>query len=127
MLIRMTGGVSCQRQANNSRFTLEGLSADSLCERVTVAFSGQPPPDLPARLDDVCVERLGETQIGIAGSGRRWMLSVHSCVVHREVAERFYQAIIPRPVPLSKRLFWHVVLLLAGNPVGRQLLLLLRR
>ncbi|MBV9912738.1 MAG: hypothetical protein JOZ93_09175 [Sinobacteraceae bacterium] len=127
VLLRMTGAVSCHCDANQSRFLLAGLSADSLCEQVTVAFFVQPPADMPAHLDDVCVERLPDQQICIAASGRRWVLPAHGCFVHREVAERFYQAIAPRRVPLSKRLFWRVVLLLAGNPLGRRLLLLLRR
>jgi hypothetical protein len=127
VLIRMTGVLSHPRGGNSKGFSLEGLSADRFCERVTVAFSVQPPTDLPARLDDVCVERMADDRIGIAGSGRRWLLATDSCFVHREVAERFYQAISPRPVPLGKQLFWRVVLLLARNPVGRQLLRLLRR
>ncbi len=127
VLLRMTGAVSCRREADRNRFTLEGLSADSLRERVTVTFFVQPPADMPARVDDVCVERLADTQIRIAACGRSWVLPAPACFVHREVAARFYQAIAPRRVPLSKRLFWRVVLRLAGNPFGRRLLLLLRR
>lgn len=127
VLIRLTDAVRYQCGAHKSRFRLEGLSADALHERATVAFPVAVPADLPDRMNDVSVERLGDTQIAITASGRSWLLSTHNCFVHREVAESFYRAITPRAVPLSKRLFWRVVLLLAGNPVGRRLLLLLRR
>ena len=47
--------------------------------------------------------------------------------LHREVATTFYRAVAPRLVPLSKRLFWRVVLAMAASPLGKRLLLALRR
>jgi hypothetical protein len=50
-------------------------------------------------------------------------ISLH---VHRDIGRTFYRAIPPRPVPLAKRLFWSLVLALAGSRTGKLVLSWLR-
>jgi len=54
-------------------------------------------------------------------------LSSRSAHLHREVFHDVLPGITPRLVPWSKRFFWRVVLAMVSNPVGRRLLLALRR
>jgi hypothetical protein len=55
------------------------------------------------------------------------MIEATSLHVHRDVGNAFYRAVPPRLVPLRKRLFWRVVLALAGTGAGKRLLLSIRR
>jgi hypothetical protein len=54
------------------------------------------------------------------------MIDARAVHVHREIATAFYGAIPPRRVPWTKRLFWGLVLGLAGSSWGKRVLLALR-
>jgi hypothetical protein len=77
---------------------------------------------VPEALEEARVEFLGDNRHRLTSGDKSWTL-VGAAHVHREVAGAFYQALPPRPVPLRKRLFWHLLLGLAANPLGRKLLL----
>ena len=43
-------------------------------------------------------------------------------LVHEDVGAAVYAAIPPRPVPLTKRIFWWLVLRLLGSRLGRAII-----
>jgi hypothetical protein len=123
-VIRFRGWISCRRDGEGplGLILVGRTSQHHRDEAVQIAFSGPPPADLPEALEDARVEFLGDHRHRLTSGDKSWTLNgaVH---VHREVAGAFYKALPPRPVPLRKRLFWRVLLGLAGNPMGRRLLL----
>ena len=126
-IVRFRGGVSCRRDAGPLGFTLIGRTTDRPEEIATLAFAGTAPANLPEALEDATVEQVGAGRYRIWSGRREWIVSARAAHLHREVANSFYRAIAPRPVPWSKRVFWRVVLGVAANPVGRRLLLLAMR
>jgi hypothetical protein len=127
-IISFAGSVQCHREPGVPRLTLSGVTADAWAEPASVAFPLNAPEDLPAQLSDVAIDRLAAgAGFRISSGQRSWLLSGDVCFVHREVAGPFYAAIVPRAVPWGKRMFLHLVLRLMGNPLGRRLLLALRR
>ena len=102
--------------------TLVGKSADLTNEMAYVSFVMTPPLDLPRDLNDVTVHRIDAGHFQLASSGREWLLSATGVHVHRDVSEVFYRAVPPRPVPLSKRLMWRLIVGLADTPIGRALI-----
>ena len=90
-----------------------------------MGFAAAAPAGLPALLQDAVVE---ETAGGfrIESAAGAWTLAAQAAHVHRDVGVAFYRALPPRPVPLGKRVFWRLVLLLAGSRVGMALLRALR-
>ena len=125
---RFSGAVSC---ASSSRgpleLTLAGRTADHPDEEIRLAFAGAAPADLPARLEDAVVERTGPGEYRIASATRAWTVAARSVHLHREVAERFYRAIPPRPAPLMRRVLFAVMLRLARSRAGIALIRALRR
>jgi hypothetical protein len=94
-------------------------------EAVCLAFTTSTPPgDLPPALQDPVVEQLSQERFRIHTSLREWLIEARAVHVHREVAAALAAAIPPRVPPLSRRLFWRLILGVAGNPLG---LFLLRR
>jgi len=125
--IQFRGGVSCRRDEGPLGLTLIGRTADRPDETATLAFAASAPDGLPEALEDVIVEQLEADRYRIRTHGREWSFSARSAHLHREVSTIFYRAITPRLVPWSKRLFWRVVLAMASSPVGKRVLLVLRR
>lgn len=122
------GGVSCRRDPKGPLgLTLLGWTSDHPDERVSLAFSGRAPDTLPEVLEDATVDRVGEGLYRISSTPREWIVEARSVHLHREIATPFYRAIPPRPVSLSKRLFWRVVLSMAASQLGKRFLLMLRR
>lgn len=122
-VIRLRGRISCRRDGEGPLgLILAGGTVDSPDGAVQLAFACRAPADMPATLDDVTVEKLGERQYRISSGGRVWALPAIAHV-HREIAGAFYKALPPRPVPWRKRLFWRVMLLLAAHRPGRWFLL----
>src|SRR6201996_3093468 len=126
-IVRFRGGVSCRRDDSPLGLTLIGQTTDRPDEIATLAFMGVAPSKLPEALEDATVEKTGTGQYRIWSGRREWILPARSAHLHREVSTAFYRAIAPRPAPWGKRFFWWLVLGLVANPVGRRLLLTLRR
>src|SRR5262249_55297742 len=98
-----------------------------LDEVATLAFSGTAPAALPEALEDATVEQVEAGKYRIRSGQREWVFPARAAHLHREVSAPFYRAIAPRIVPWKKRMFWRVVLTLAASPMGKRLLLALRR
>lgn len=124
-LATFRGPVTCRR----TRFalTLTGPAADSQDERLILTFIAPTLDSLPDSLADPAVVALDEQSYRIFASPQEWLIQARSAHVHRDVGAAFHRAIPPRPAPLGKRLFWRVVLALAGTRAGKRLLLSLRR
>lgn len=122
------GPVTCRRTAN--LLTLIGAAADSADDRLILTFvspSMAEVPDLPDSLAAATVRAVDEHHYRIADASGELIVEVTSLHVHRDIGRVFYRAIPPRPAPLGRRIFWRVVLALAGTRAGRRLLLSLRR
>ena len=126
-IVRFLGGVSCRPEDAPLGLTLIGRTSDRQDEIATLAFAGPAPAGLPEALEDATVEAVEPGQYRIRSGEREWRVAARSAHLHREVSTTFYQAIAPRVVPWKRRLFWRVLLAIAASPVGRQLLLALRR
>lgn len=126
-IVRFRGGVSCRRDDAPLGLTLIGRTTDRPDEIATLAFAGTAPPNLPEALEDATVEQVDVGRYRIWSGRREWIFPARSAHLHREVSATFYRAISPRLVPWNRRLFWRVVLAIAASPVGRRLLLVLRR
>lgn len=92
-----------------------------------MAFTGAAPPGMPEALEDVTVEELDSGTYRIVSMGKEWLVSASAVHVHREVATAFYRVVRPRVPRWSRRVFWRVVLGLAGSPAGKRVLFALRR
>jgi hypothetical protein len=123
---RFAGRVGCERGTGALKLTLSGVSADPPGQPLRVGFAAAAPAGLPAVLEDAVVEETAPGTFRITSAAGEWTLPSPAVHVHRDVAVPFYRAIPPRPVPLSKRAFWRLVLMLAGSRSGFALLRALR-
>lgn len=126
-IVQFRGGVSCRREEGPLGLILIGRTTDRRDETATLAFAATAPPGLPEALEDAIVEQIDSGRYRISAGRREWIFAARSAHLHREVSTIFYRAITPRLVPWSTRMFWRVVLAMAANPVGKRLLLILRR
>jgi hypothetical protein len=125
---RFKGAVSCARSSRGPLgLTLTGRAADHPDEEIQLAFAGAAPADLPERLEDAVVERGRPGEYRIASAARAWTVAARSVHLHREVAQRFYRAIPPRPAPLARRTLFGLMLRLARSRAGIALIRALRR
>jgi hypothetical protein len=125
-VMRFAGTVSCARGCGALQLTLSGISAVTPAQPVRVGFTAAAPAGLPDTLADAVVEETTPGMFRIAAAAGEWMLPATAVHVHRDVGVPFYRAIPPRPVPLGKRVFWRLVLILAGSRTGLALLRSLR-
>jgi hypothetical protein len=129
-LTSFSGVVTCTRAAGVPELTLCGRSAGPAAAPTTLAFSAAASPELPElpeRLQDAVIERVGSGQYRIRSAARAWLISASAAHLHHDVGVKFYTAIPPRAVPWRKRVFWSVVLALAATSAGLALLRALRR
>jgi hypothetical protein len=127
-LARFSGAVTCARSSHGPLWlTLTGRTVEHPDEATQLAFAGIAPADLPDRLEDAVVERTRPGEYRIASAARVWTIAARSMHLHREVGERFYRAIPPRPAPLVRRMLFGAMLRLAGSRAGIALLRALRR
>jgi hypothetical protein len=124
--VRFAGPVSCQRGDGAVKFTLSGMSAAVAGQQVSVGFTSAAPTGLPAALLDAVVEERAPGMFRISSPAGEWPLLAQAMHVHRDVTAAFYRAIPPRPVPLGKRIFWRLVLMLAASSTGMAVLRKLR-
>lgn len=124
-LAAFRGTVACRRCLGG--LTLTGCAADSADDILIVTFIAAAAPDLPDSLSAAAIRTGDARHFRIESGTRSWLIEATSVHVHRDIGRAFYRAIPPRSVPLKKRLFWRVVLALAGTRAGRRLLLSLRR
>jgi hypothetical protein len=125
-VVRFAGAVNCERSTGTLGLTLSGTSIDLPAQPVKVGFAAAAPAGLPAQLQDAVVEETPPGVFRISSPAGEWTLAAQAAHVHRDVAAPFYRAIPPRPVPLAKRVFWRLVLMLAGSRTGVALLRSLR-
>jgi hypothetical protein len=125
-IVKFRGGVSCRRDDPPLGLTLIGRTVDRPDELASLAFAAAPV-DLPEVLEDATVERLDVGRYRIWSGRREWIFPARAVFLHREVSTTFYRAIAPRIAPWSKRFFWRLVLAMAASPVGKRMLLMLRR
>jgi len=124
-LYSFSGRLECRRAAAGALgLTLVGRAAGELLQ---LAFKGAPPPDLPAVLEGGELTRVSPERYRLSSSGRSWEIAASALHVHCDVGAAFYAALPPRPVPWQKRMLWGLVLALAARPLGRRLLVRLRR
>jgi hypothetical protein len=124
-LAAFQGPVVCRRGAN--ALTLTGAAADCADDILILTFVAPDIRGLPDRLSGATVRCLGGGRYGIGSASGDWVVEASSVHAHRDIGSVFYRAVPPRPTPLKKRLFWRVVLALAGTGAGKRLLLSLRR
>jgi len=124
-LAAFRGPVTCRRGVN--LLTLAGCADDAADDILIVTFFGAMLPDLPDSLGAATIRARNERHYHITSASRDWTLAATAVHVHRDIGREFYRAIPPRPAPLRKRIFWRVVLALAGTRAGKRLLLSLRR
>lgn len=112
-----------------SAITLVGFDADR--RRVDVTFvsaaraSGEGATPLPTRLQDARVNFDGG-RVAIDAREGHFEIPARSMHRHADVGAAFGARLPPRTAPLGKRIFWRLVLALAGSGAGRRLLLRLR-
>lgn len=123
-LAAFRGPVTCRRTFN--ALVLSGAAADPPADVLILTFADPTGAALPDSLTGAAILALGERRYRITSGSRDWSIEAASMHVHRDIGSAFYRAIPPRPVPLTKRLFWRVVLALAGTGAGKRLLLSLR-
>jgi hypothetical protein len=122
------GGVRCRRAPQGPLgLTLTGRTARHPGEELELAFAGAAPAALPEQLEDVVIERAAAGEYRIVSGARVWSVAARSVHLHREIAERFYRAIPPRPAPWKRRLLFSVMLRIARSELGIALLRALRR
>jgi hypothetical protein len=126
-LATFRGAVRCTRARDVPGLTLTGMTDEAPDEPTALAFSKGAPADPPATLQDVVVERLADGRYRVGSASGEWLLPPGALHLHREIATAFYRAIPPRPAPWQKRVFWKLVLALAGTRAGLATLRWLRR
>lgn len=124
-LAAFRGPVACTRTADT--LTLSGSAADSADDRLILTFMSPSIADGPDSLTAATIRGIDERHYRITSASRDWTIEATSLHVHRDIGSAFYRAVPPRPAPLKKRLFWRLVLALAGTRAGKRLLLSLRR
>lgn len=124
-LAAFRGPVACSLTGN--ALTLSGAAADCADDRLIVTFIGQLIADVPGLLEGASIRAVDQRHYLIASESQELLVEAAAFHLHRDIGSAFYRAIPPRPAPLTKRIFWRVVLALAGSPAGKRLLLSLRR
>lgn len=114
------GPVSCRRTPH--ALILTGLAGEPEEAALIVTLLASELPDVPDSLTAAEVLALDEHRYRIVTAGGSWEIEASSVHVHRDIAAAFYRAIPPRQVPLRKRVFWRIVLALAGTRLGKRLL-----
>ncbi len=125
-LARFAGTVRRVPGTGALRLLLRGTAAAAPGQPLAVGFASAAPPGLPEVLQDAVIDEPAPGTFRITSGSGAWTLAANAAHVHRDAALPFYRAIPPRPVPLSKRIFWRAVLLLAGSRAGVALLRALR-
>lgn len=124
-LAAFRGPVACRRARN--ALTLTGAAADSADDILILTLTASTASDLPDSLSAATVHALDAGRYRLVSGSREWIVAATSLHVHRDIGRMFYRAIPPRIAPLTKRIFWRIVLALAGTRAGKRLLLAARR
>lgn len=117
--------VSCSRTAD--ALILSGAAADCADDRLILTFISPSAGDIPGSLTGASVQAIDAHRYRISSPSRDFVVEASSVHLHRDIGRTFYRAVPPRPVPLKKRVFWRVVLWLAGTPTGKRVLTSFRR
>ena len=119
------GSVTCVR-SGGAALTLSGAARDAPAERLVLTFLGVTPGEMPATLAAARVTAVGGQVYRLESPPEHWVIRARALHLHRDVQTAFFQAIPPRRVPLSQRLFWRVLLRLAAHRSGLRLITALR-
>ena len=119
------GPVSCRRSRN--ALTLTGAAADPGGGVLIVTLTTSIIPDMPASIAAASISALDGQHYRIDARAQDWIVAATAVHVHRDIGDAFYRAVPHRAAPLSKRIFWRIVLALAGTRAGKRLLLAVRR
>jgi hypothetical protein len=119
------GPVSCRRTRN--ALTFIGAAADPGGGILIVTLTTSTIPDVPKSMEAGSISALDGQHYRVVSGARDWTFTATAAHVHRDIGEAFYRAIPPRAAPLAKRIFWRIVLALAGTQAGKRLLLAIRR
>ena len=120
-LVRFSGTVDCGLDASGPLgLTLVGRDEGSA--PVQVSFRCRAPAGWPGTLESPAVARADSQTILVTSRASQLALEARSVFVHRDVMRAFERAVPPRRPPYRKRLFWRLVLALAGTRVGRRAL-----
>ncbi len=103
--------------------TLQGCLVDSgKRSAAQLSLMCSERPSLPSLLTEVCVERGTTSEVVLRSGAQAWHLHCSTVQLHLDVGATFYTAIPPRSTPLTRRLGWRVLLMLANTAAGRWLL-----
>lgn len=114
--MRLKGPIECRRTAA-AGITLIGQTERG--ERAYVTLDARAPADLPPHLDEGIVELLPGGPCRVSCPGREWRVEGKRRFVHRDVSAAFYAVLPPRPVRLTKRLLFRLMLTAASSRAGR--------
>lgn len=123
-LAAFRGPVGCSRCGH--ALILSGAAADSADDRLILTLIRPSIPDIPLPLSAISVSALDGGRYRIASGSGDLLIEAAAVHLHRDIGRVFYRAVAPRPAPLGKRLFWRLVLSLAGSRAGKRLLASLR-
>jgi hypothetical protein len=99
---------------------------DGAGHEVAVDFAEPRAPALPELLHEVRIELRARGAWRILAREGAIEVAAASAHVHSDRSAEVMAAVPPRRAPLSKRLFWRLVLALAASGCGRRLLITLR-
>ncbi|MGH8201843.1 MAG: hypothetical protein ACREVO_16015 [Steroidobacteraceae bacterium] len=125
LLAAFRDAVTCGRTAE--ALILSGAAADCADDRLILTFISPSTADVPASLTAATVHAVGTHRYRISSSSGAFVVEASSVHLHCDIGKAFYRAVPPRPVPLKKRVFWRVVLWLAGTRTGKRVLMSFRR
>jgi len=120
---RFEGPVQWQAGPGAAGVTLHGLlvaSGKRTAAQLSLMCSERPA--LPPTLMEVTVEMVNAAEVVLRSGAQVWHLRCSTVQLHLDVGATFYAAIPPRSTPLSRRLGWRVLLMLANTAAGRWLL-----
>jgi hypothetical protein len=123
-LAAFRGPLACRRAAG--ALILSAGAADSAGEELILTFTAPEPIDIPESIGAAVVTMIDAQHYRITSGSGEWIVAAKSAHLHRDIRSAFYRAIPPRPAPLMKRIFWRVVMALAGNRAGKRMLLAMR-
>ncbi len=123
-LAAFRGPVACRRAAD--ALILSGCAWDCAGEDLILTLTAPKPVDVPESVGAAVVTMIDGQHYRITSGSREWVVAAKSAHLHRDIRGAFYRAIPPRPAPLMKRIFWRIVMALAGNRAGKRLLLAMR-
>ena len=128
VLARFAGRTQCRSLPQAPlALLIQGVLENHGSERAQLAFVQPVVDGLPGELPGALIERLDDTRYRLSSAGRAWEFTAARAYLHRDVGAAVFAAVPPRTAPLAKRMFWRLVLWVAGSALGRSWLAARRR